>query len=170
MVDCHYCGKQGHIQAMFRSKRAGAGSDMQRQNHHTVAEESSEEEPDTLHDVNSSANEPIVVELLIDDRPVRMEVDTGASQTVIGETMYQELWSRDKPKLRPSKANLLTYTGEELQLAGELSVKVRYKEEEVQETLLVVQGSGPSFARKGLAHEIRLNWANLNSLRMCWNG
>ena len=88
MVDCHYCVKQGHIQDMCRSKRAGVGSDRQRQNYHTVAEESSKEEPDTLHALNSSANGPIVVELQIDDHPVRMEVDTGASWTVIGETRY----------------------------------------------------------------------------------
>ena len=95
--------------AACRIKKARAGSGNQRQNFHTVAEESTEEEDsDTLYAMKGGSNAPLVAELLIADCPVKMEVDTGGSRTVIGETTYEQLWGKDRKPLRPSKANLLT--------------------------------------------------------------
>ncbi len=164
-VDCNYCGKTGHIEAACRIKKARAGSGNQCQNFHTVAEESTEEEDsDTLHAMKGGSNAPLVAELFIADCLVNMEVDTGASRTVIGETTYEQLWGKDRKPLRPSKANLLTYTGEKIRQAGKLRVHVRYKEQEIEGTLLVVQGNGPSLLGRDWLAKITLDWPSMNKV------
>ncbi len=58
--------------------------------------------------------DPIVVELELDGQRVRMEVDTGASLSVVSETTFARLWPGRS--LEPSTVQLKTYTGEALQV------------------------------------------------------
>ena len=54
-----------------------------------------------------------------------MEIDTGASLSLISEETYQQTWSRDAaPPLLPSQAHLRTYTGETIQTLGRIEVEV----------------------------------------------
>ncbi len=117
-----------------------------------------------MYAMKGGSNAPLVAELLIADCPVNMEVYTEASRTVIGETTYEQLWGKDRKPLRPSKANLLTYTGEKIRLAGELRVHVLYKEQEIEGTLLVVQGNGPSLLGRDWLAKIRLDWPSINKV------
>ena len=40
---------------------------------------------------------PIKVELKLDDRPVSMELDTGAALSVCGERIFRQLWPVNSP-------------------------------------------------------------------------
>ena len=86
-----------------------------------------------------------MVTVKVNDKDLQMEVDTGASASVISEEVYGRLWKReDASPLRPTTVTLRTYTGEKLALLGSITVDVQYKEQRQTLSLLVVAGSGPT--------------------------
>ena len=50
---------------------------------------------------------PLMVTVKVNDKDLQMEVDTGASASVISEEVYGRLWKReDAPPLRPTTVTL----------------------------------------------------------------
>ena len=76
---------------------------------------------------------------VINDIPVRMEVDTGAAVAIISE----KAWRHDYPNShwRRSSVILKSYSGEKLSVCGETDVTVTYKKQTVQSPILIVSGS-----------------------------
>ena len=74
----------------------------------------------------SSVN-PIMVSLFINNKQLRMEVDTGAAVSVMGQKKFNQLWSvDDRPALRQTDIGICTYTGEEIKPCGEVLVEVSH--------------------------------------------
>jgi hypothetical protein len=78
-----------------------------------------------LFRVANSSVEPMVVNIQLNGKEVPMEVDTGASRTVMGETTFQKLLGHqlEGNAVQPSKVRLRTYTGEQLQVLGAVDVR-----------------------------------------------
>ena len=64
---------------------------------------------------------PLTVTVKANNCDLEMEVDTGASLSIISEATYQSLWAAEsKPPLKPTDVKLHTYTKESLHvLLGE---------------------------------------------------
>ena len=61
----------------------------------------------------------LTVRMLLNATEVEMEVDTGASATIMSEATCRRLWPKAKaPLLQPTQARLQTYTGEPLTVLG----------------------------------------------------
>ena len=90
-----------------------------------------------------------------------MEVDTGATLSLMSETTYRKLW-KVPPKLKPTTARLSTYSGQRLVVTGTLSVEVKYEAQQVVLSILVVQGSGPTLLGRDWLKHIQLNWKELS--------
>ena len=74
-----------------------------------------------------------------------MEVDTGASASIISDETYKRVWSNIKcPRLTPSNRKLRTYTKEEVTVLGSLEVDVVYGDQRATLPLLIIAGDGPS--------------------------
>ena len=71
-----------------------------------------------------------------------MELDTGAAVSVISEHTYHSTWPHDRPALQQSSIKLQTYSGEELEVIGSISVQVCYEDQQEELPLLVVRGTG----------------------------
>ena len=65
------------------------------------------------------------VTMTMEGKELVLEVDTGASVTVIPNKMFKE--ELGHLKLRPASTSLKTYTGTELPLCGETEVHVEYQ-------------------------------------------
>ena len=57
-------------------------------------------------------SKPINVEVVVDGKPLTMELDTGAAVSLVSESTYQEYWP-DR-QLQECKTRLSTYSGEPL--------------------------------------------------------
>ena len=68
------------------------------------------------------------------------EIDTGTSVTLISEEIYNEHY-QDKA-LHKSLLKLKTFTGEPLQMLGQVTVTVSYHSQKGSYTLYVVKGAG----------------------------
>ena len=95
-----------------------------------------------------------------------MELDTEATLSVISEQTYHKMFSTGKaPTLRNVTTQLTTYTGEAIELVGEVEVTVQYKGQEKRLNLLVVTGEGPSLLGRDWFTHIKLDWSQLNHIQ-----
>ena len=103
---------------------------------------------------------------MLDQVELDMEVDTGASRSLISKATFHTLQGKGLcAELRPSSAHLHTYTGEQLHVEGTIVVSVRYHQQVRQLELLVVKGTGPSLMGRDWLHHIRLDWHRLHSIQ-----
>lgn len=106
--------------------------------------------------------DPLTTTVTINRKPVSMEIDTGASVSLISEQTFKGLWSKkNSPGLRRPNLHLRTYSGEQLQVLGELDVKVRYGTQVAVLPLIVVQGEGPSLLGRNWMSTLQLQWEEL---------
>ena len=74
--------------------------------------------------------------------PHSLEIDTGATRTVLNEETYSKL--REKLELNSSKAALSTYTGEKIAVLGEVLIPVKYQNQQHNLPAVVVKSPGPN--------------------------
>lgn len=116
------------------------------------------EEVDTTLHIGVPRTKPMKVEVKLDGKPLRMELDTGASVSPVSEATFRSLY-----KYRPipqSGVRLRTYSGEMLKVVGETEVLVSYCDQQA-ELLVVVEGDGASLLGRNWLQHIWLNWAEV---------
>ena len=112
----------------------------------------------------SAGGECIEIPVELNGNSLLMELDTGAGVSLISQETYNKYF-KGTP-LQPSVTRLHAYTGDPVQVCGELHVQLKYQGQNVTVPLLVVEGSGPSlFGRDWLSH-IKLDWRKICSIRM----
>ena len=85
----------------------------------------------------------IYQEVCINKVPVKMEVDTGASISVVSEETYKVIQDRGHTQqLHLSEIRLKTYTRQSIRVLGQLPVEVRYGENNYNLVVQVVEGKG----------------------------
>ena len=89
-----------------------------------------------------ASSNPFVLRIQVDDQPIQMEIDTGASVSILSSETYKEKFS-EKP-LQPSSVVLQTYAEDPLTNSGSLTVEAQYNAQKMKLPLLVVEGNGPN--------------------------
>ena len=183
---CLKCKKIGHIAPVCQSPRAEPRprqpkqadtprkqADYQRKKHRThnvqPDEGQSSDEPDSsdgdfkLHRVDKQSSDPINVTLWLNGQKLSMEVDTGATFSVISEATRQKVFPNET--LHHSDLVLRTYTDEAMKVKGTLNMRVKYRDQREKLVLVVVEGNGPSLLGRNWLRYIRLDWNNIFSVR-----
>ena len=96
-----------------------------------------------------------------------MELDTGASLSLISEDSYQKYFSH--LQLENSNVKLTTYTGDNIAVLGELHVKVQHGRQTETLPLIVVKGSGPSLFGRNWLSKLILDWHHIRSVSACFS-
>ena len=155
---CYACGKVGQLSRVCQGKKKGRkttpASEKKSGNPQATHLLEGEEEAPTgdqgvgahsLFTFGSKRTAPYKVQLNVAGQVMEMEVDTGASLSVISEKMYNNLSSEGRvPPLEKSEIVLRTYTGEEVKPKGSCTVNVSYQGADYTLPLLVVGGEGPA--------------------------
>ena len=102
---------------------------------------------------------PIEITVRINDTPLTMEVDTGASLTLIPEQTLEQVLPN--LSLSPSDAKLCAYMGKPIPVLGVLQVSVQYQGQQATLPLQVIRCSGPSLFGRNWLDTIRLDWHNI---------
>ncbi|KAI7789894.1 hypothetical protein IRJ41_014004, partial [Triplophysa rosa] len=159
---CHNCGKIGHLQRACKSHKAQRSKKMQ-----YVSAEVSEtpcSEVNELFDLFTvytaqDGVDGIYIDLQLNGQTVNMQLDTGASLSVISDHIY-----RDKlydSVLRPTSIHLTSYTGDNIPVLGEIQVAVTYEDQQCSLPLVVVKGNKPPLMGRNWLQEISLNWKEI---------
>ena len=168
---CYYCKKQGHLASVCRRKirdleSAPRNSGAPYNRHLEAATDDSGDIVHLLYYSTAKRSKPIEVAVTLSEAETTMEVDTGATLSVMSEETYKRLWDRDtRPPLQPSTTQLTTYTGENFFAHGVINVHVSYQHQHQQLQLLIVPGKGPLLLGRDWLQHIHLDWPSINLLR-----
>ena len=168
---CHHCKGTGHISKVCKKKSANHKKDdakpqnsgfryLQEAEHDHLTHEFGE-----LFQIGNGGNssEPsIIVPVSLNGVPLNMELDTGASVTVISEETLRN--NIPNVELSDSNVRLKTYTGEELKIVGQTVVNVQYENQECELPIQVIQGNGPALLGRNWLRNIRLNWGTIKRI------
>ena len=91
-----------------------------------------------------------------------MEVDTGASLSLIPASQFEKCWPKKKPQaVINTTANIY---GELLNIKGEVDVEVEYGQKTYSLTLIVVDAARPSLLGRDWLPLIKLDWAQIHAV------
>ena len=168
-TECYNCSKKGHIASVCRAAKKDSPS-----RHDTDRHVSTNKHLDLIDDdddvypvfrVGMPGNakiDPYHVEMDINGTSTRMEIDTGAAVTILSEDTFRQVEKgQEVSRLKPTKARLRTYTGEEINVMGEVQLPVEYGSGKHNLSALVVHGKGPSLLGRDWLSQVRLDWDNI---------
>lgn len=171
--ECRLCKKKGHIVKVCRSVQGSSNrshyvkqSQSEDTNHTTTEQHYPSSSAYSMFNTNSrslaaSRSDPLVVEVTLNSIPVSMELDTGASLSVINEDTYHRLCQSHTQPIIPSEVLLQTYMGEKIPIKGTITVTLEYNQFKGELSILVVTGTGPNLFGRDWLTKVNVNWANL---------
>ena len=171
--ECFFCHLKGHTISVCKKKLA---KDRQKNNSHstnTLARESCGEAVDgsslsatgdeifNLYKVSVSKVPPVLVYVKVNGLILCMELDTGASLTVMGKDTLQSLFKDSVPDLSPFDGKLRTYSGQIISPLGLISVLVEYQGQKETLPIVILPGDGPTLLGRNWLSKIRLDWPQM---------
>ena len=170
-TECGFCRKKGHLARVCRAKRRAQETSMPSQNTRKnmfVTEEVTQDETDRTYEMftlEDQSNEPTRMQVLLNDVPVDMVLDTGASLSIISQATFNRLKHHDATlTLHPSTTRLLTYTGEPIPVVGATNMTVHYGEIVATLSAQVVVGEGPDLMGRDWLGRLKVNIGQVNLL------
>ena len=157
---CHFCKGQGHISRVCwkrmqsrDSEDATRGKGKPQTTHHV-------DEKSLIVVYSISDDRGVTVEMDIAGRQIKLEIDTGATVTVIPTSTYQK--NLKHIQLRPSRTRLHAYNGQPLNVQGEAEVTVGYKEQQVNVKFHVVEVKNkPAILGRDCLKHSKLDWDSI---------
>ena len=162
-TECHSCGKLGHLSKMCHSKKKKTNNSRPQKVIHTVGTDLTDDYQ--LYRIHSTqegkaSSNPFVLRIQVDDQPIQMEIDTGASVSILSSATYKENFS-EKP-LQASSVVLRTYAEDPLTNLGSLTVEVQHNARKMNLPLLVIEGNGPNLLGRDWLEKLRIDWRSIH--------
>ena len=167
-AEVHFCHKKGHISTVCRNKlkQQGKSKPPPRRTNQVETQEGTESPEYSLFHFHPEGSLPFTVQLSVNKSLLTMEVDTGATLSLISQATYRKLWTKgDAPPLHRTEARLKSYAGEPIAVEGSINVDVKYLDQYASLPLLVVTGDGPSLLGRDWLKHFKLDWSQLNSVK-----
>ena len=105
---------------------------------------------------------PFQTDMEVNGKQLSMEIDTGASVSIISANQQKRLFP--KAAITKSQLKLQTYTGEQMAVAGQMETIVRYRGQEKSLVLYVVAGDGPTLMGRNWWEHIQLDWKTIGQV------
>ncbi|XP_077485394.1 uncharacterized protein LOC144095592 [Amblyomma americanum] len=183
---CHNCGIKGHLSRVCKGRKNATNTRRAKdvantrkaappsvnKSVHVVNDarcDEANERPDALQvyelwslQGTAGVTQPYRVEVAVNGTSLLMEVDTGASVSVVsGDTFHRKFPSA---RLKPSTVVLKSYSGELSPVLGSLPVTVQLGNRKCEEVLYVVSGDCPSLMGRGWMKGLGLELGNAREL------
>lgn len=117
---------------------------------------------DIASEAGTDMVKPYFVYVRVNEKRLKMEIDTGAAVSVISENLYKRRFKKEK--LMPSNCVLRTYSKQSLRLMGSIFVKVKCNGNARILPLLVVKGNGPALLGRDWIEQLKLDWSLVNRI------
>ena len=114
-----------------------------KQRTHFVEESADQDDVYAMYHLSSNLTKSFKVDLELCGRKNTMEIDMGASKTILNEATYGRLRGTLGP-IQTTKVVLSKYTGEKIAVLGAVVVPVIYQSQQKKLKALIVRGGGPN--------------------------
>ena len=165
---CHYCSKIGHIERVCLSKKRESQPQSQSNRRKQTGANVVDVEPESssvddyhtnICNINDNVNHPVCVDVLVDGKQIKFQLDTGAGVSLINKRDFVKHFGNFP--LTPPSVKLSSYTGGKVKVVGEKLVSVQVGDQSADLTLVVVEGDGPALFGRSWLQEIRLPWSKI---------
>ncbi|MEE4247362.1 MAG: reverse transcriptase domain-containing protein, partial [Kangiellaceae bacterium] len=166
---CFNCSKLGHTAAACRSPSAAVSRQEQQYVQEVEAADANEAAHEQAYSLHHMADArirvpPIETTVIVNGSQLRMEVDTGASVSLISADTY-ETRLRSRPRLEQDDTKLRTYSGELVSVLGRIQVRVEAEGATKELPLLVVEGAGSNLIGRDWLACLPLDWRSIKQLQ-----
>ena len=152
--ECHHCHKKGHLAKVCRQKK--------RESPPVPEQANMVEDEYSMFRVGSGRVKPLYATVTVNGIPLSMEVDTGASVSIISLETFQTIQNGDAIlELKESNVRLQTYTGESIGTRGLTQVPVTHHGQTLSLPLTVTEGKGPTLLGRDWLEALRLDWRTI---------
>ena len=155
-TECHKCKKVGHIAKACKTrsprtekshKQTTKATNYMEQMQDTTRQGIPSQDSDNSYDLftlSSNGQEPILVSVTLNQTPIQMEVDTGASLSLLNKQTFDIIANKNHTTLKTTDVHFKTYTGETIEILGAAELTITYGEQTKQLLVHVVAGNGPN--------------------------
>ena len=162
---CHHRDKTGHIERACKSKKRETQAARTPVNYVDSDDGNSDDYLGSLEVNNASDKDHVIwVGHEVQRRVVKMELDTGSAVSVLPYKQYKEHFGH--VKLATSLVTLKTFSEQKITPKGEMKCNVKFKGQEKELTLLVVETPGPVLFGGDWLSKIQLNWGEIKALKL----
>ena len=105
-----------------------------------------------------------VVPVTIDGKTVDMELDTGASVTIIPKSMWIDVLA-SKPVER-TDIKLRSYSGHEISVIGEAKVQVAYRDQKAVLPVVITGNDDPVLMGRNWLSVLKLDWGQVKRISL----
>ena len=128
----------------------------------TIPDENSEDDLFSIYQLrNSNPSTPIAVFITIANHKLPIEVDTGASISLLNWNTFQKLNCKSNISLLPTKSKLKTYSGEIVSLKGQAEIEFIYEGKKIKTTFLITNEQSPNVLGRDILGKLQLNWKEI---------
>ena len=115
-----------------------------------------------MYNLRGTQGKPYFVNVQLKNCYLDMEIDTGASLSIMSEETYHSLWLiQSRPELQSNHNEAAHLHQRTNQGTGTITVHVCGKEQKLSMPLLVVAGYGPSLLGRDWLAQLKLDWQEL---------
>ena len=154
---CHHCGKEGNIQRICPSEQQVKLQQATKTPDVRPVEVEVDAYEDILgtlevRNVRKQSNDIVWVDLDVDGKPLKMELDTCMAVSIISFDLYQQKFNR--LTLHNTGPSLKTYSGENIMPVGVLNVPVDCQTQRELLDLYVVKNNGPALLGRDWLYQV----------------
>ena len=162
-TECRFCKKKGHLARVCRSKKSLENPPKKPNPKKNLFVSEDNEGVYDLYAIQNQANEPTRLNVYLNEVPIEMVLDTGASLSIINQATFDEIKQHSPTvTLVPSTARLQTYTGELIPIVGSTQLSVRYGTIETCLSVQVVDGTGPNLMGRDWLNRLKVTGGQVN--------
>ena len=112
-----------------------------------------------VKDSVKNGHTPIYVSVILDQKSCEMQLDTGATVSILPKVLYDQQFNQWP--IHGTKIKLKAYNGVRIPVYGEVHLPVVYEQQELVLPLIVVDGDGPPLLGRNWLEQLKLNWRNI---------
>ena len=160
--ECYVCRKKGHIGKVCRSKsfKNKRETNLVEKEEKTSSDEDSADEIFNIYKLaTEEKQEPYKLNVRINSNDVIMEIDTGASISIINYDTYSKLVKKSKSSLMKSNVMLRTYSGSILKARGKFEEVFEYEGQKLKHQFVVVDRARPNLLGRDILNFIVIDWS-----------